>query len=83
MTQLETETAKWEDAEDSSDNYESAKTETAKVEDGEDSPDNYESALGKAIAYWRNGRYIPMTLAVELMAEGYDVGALEARHLEV
>lgn len=43
--------------------------------------DNYESALGKAIAYWRNGRLIPMTIAVELMAEGYDVGALEAHHL--
>ena len=49
----------------------------------EDSPDNYESALGKAIAYWRSGRLIPMTLAVELMADGYDVGALEAQHLKV
>lgn len=86
MTQLElelTETAKWEDEEDSSGNYESAKTETARVEDEEDSPDNYESALGKAIAYWRNGRYIPMTLAVELMAEGYVVCALEANYLKV
>ena len=59
-------------------------TETAKWEDDEeDSSDNYESALGKAIAYWRSGRIIPMALAVELMAEGYDVGALEARHLKV
>lgn len=49
----------------------------------EGSTDNYESALGKAIAYWRRGRIIPMTLVVELMAEGYDVGALEAHHLEV
>lgn len=44
--------------------------------------DNYESALGKAIAYWQAGRYIPLTLATELMGEGYDVGALEARHLK-
>ena len=49
----------------------------------EDSPENYESALGKAIAYWRSGRLIPMTLAVELMGEGYDVGVLEAQHLKV
>ena len=49
----------------------------------EDNPDNYESALGKAIAYWRSGRLIPMTLAVDLMGEGYDVGALEAQHLKV
>lgn len=49
----------------------------------DNNPDNYESALGKAIAYWRSGRIIPMTLAVELMGDGYDVGALEARHLEV
>lgn len=49
----------------------------------EDSPENYASALGKAIAYWRSGRLIPMTLAVELMGDGYDVGALEAHYLEV
>ena len=48
----------------------------------EATPDNYESALGKAIAYWRIGRSIPMTLAVELMGEGYDVGALEDQHLK-
>ena len=47
----------------------------------QDSPDNYESALGKAIAYWKAGRYIPLTLATELMADGYDVGVLEARYL--
>ena len=46
-------------------------------------PDNYGSALGKAIAYWLRGRFIPMTLAVELMSEGYDVGALESQHLRV
>lgn len=61
---------------------------TAEVEDTaeevvEDSTDNYESALGKAIAYWSSGRLIPMNLAIELVADGYDVCALEARHLEV
>ena len=49
----------------------------------EANPDNYESALGKAIAYWRSGRLIPMMLVEELMGEGYDVGALEAKHLKV
>lgn len=44
-------------------------------------PDNYESALGKAIAYWRSGKLIPLTLATELLSEGYDVGTLEAQHL--
>lgn len=47
----------------------------------ESTPDNYESALGKAIAHWQNGIYIPLTLATELMADGYDVGVLEARYL--
>lgn len=45
-------------------------------------PDNYESALGKAVVYWQNGSYIPLTLATELMADGYDVGVLEARYLK-
>ena len=48
----------------------------------EATPDNYESALGKAIAYWQAGRYIPLTLATELMADGYDVGVFEARYLK-
>ena len=48
----------------------------------EATPDNYESALGKAIAYWKAGSYIPLTLATELMADGYDVGVLEARYLK-
>ena len=52
---------------------------TAEVEA---TPDNYESALGKAIAYWQVGKYIPLTLATELMADGYDVGVLEARYLK-
>ena len=44
--------------------------------------EQYASALGRAIAYWQNGSYIPLTLASELMAEGYDVGGLEARYLK-
>lgn len=44
--------------------------------------EQYTSALGRAIAYWQSGRYIPLTLATELMAEGYDVGSLEARYLK-
>lgn len=43
--------------------------------------DDYESDLGKAIAIWRSGRFISLTLAARLMAEGYDIGALEQRHL--
>ena len=46
-------------------------------------PDDFQSTLGKAVAYWRSGRLIPMTLAGELMSKGYDVGALEAQHLKV
>lgn len=44
--------------------------------------EQYTSTLGRAIAYWRSGSYIPLTLASELMAEGYDVGVLEARYLK-
>lgn len=44
--------------------------------------EQYTSALGRAIAYWQAGRYIPLTLATELMADGYDVGVLEARYLK-
>ena len=44
--------------------------------------DQYTSPLGRAIAYWQAGRYIPLTLATELMADGYDVGVLEARYLK-
>ena len=43
--------------------------------------DQYISPLGRAIAYWQAGSYIPLTLATELMADGYDVGVLEARYL--
>lgn len=56
-------------------------TAAATTTEVEATPDNYESALGKAIAYWQAGRYIPLTLATELMGEGYDVGVLEARYL--
>ena len=45
--------------------------------------EQYTSALGRAIAYWQAGSYIPLTLATELMADGYDVGVLEAHHLKV
>ena len=55
---------------------------TAAAPEVEATPDNYESALGKAIAYWRSGKFIPLTLATELMADGYDVGVLEARYME-
>ena len=44
--------------------------------------DQYISPLGRAIAYWQAGSYIPLTLATELMADGYDVGVLEARYLK-
>lgn len=57
-------------------------TSSAAATEVESHPDNYESALGKAIAYWQAGRYLPLTLATELMAEGYDVGVLEARYLK-
>ena len=57
-------------------------TAAATATEVEATTDNYESALGKAIAYWQAGRYIPLTLATELMADGYDVGVLEARYLK-
>jgi len=38
------------------------------------------SALTKAILIWSTGQQIPMTLAVQLMREGYDVQKLEERH---
>ena len=55
---------------------------TATATEVEATTDNYESALGKAIAYWQAGRYIPLTLATELMADGYDIGVLEASYLK-
>lgn len=44
--------------------------------------EEYLSALGKAIAYWRSGRHIPLTLASELMAEGYAIDLLEAHYMK-
>lgn len=40
----------------------------------------FQSALGRAIALWSQGQRIPMTLAAELMRQGYDVPALERAH---
>jgi hypothetical protein len=37
----------------------------------------FESALGQAIAVWRTGRRISLVLFAKLVAEGYDVPALE------
>lgn len=40
----------------------------------------HESALGRALAMWRAGKHIPLTLAAELMEEGFDVPTLERAH---
>jgi hypothetical protein len=40
----------------------------------------YRSALTRALERWQNGLGISMVLAAELLAEGYDVQALERRH---
>lgn len=40
------------------------------------------SLLSQAMAYWVNSRRIPTDLAMKLAAAGYDVKALEERHLE-
>ena len=42
----------------------------------------FTSALGKAIAIWSQGRHIPLTLAAELIEQGYDVGILQRQHLK-
>lgn len=44
--------------------------------------EQYTSTLGRSIAYWQSGSHIPLTLATELMEEGYDVGSLEAHHMK-
>jgi hypothetical protein len=36
-----------------------------------------QSALGKAILIWQRGERIPMSLAAELMQDGYDLPGLE------
>ena len=38
------------------------------------------STLGKAVSMWREGHRIPMTLAQDLMEQGFDVPSLEAHH---
>lgn len=38
------------------------------------------SLLEQALFYWNQGLPIPLDLAARLMAEGYDVPALEAKH---
>jgi hypothetical protein len=38
------------------------------------------SAFATALMIWARGQNIPLTLAARLMAEGYDVKALEERH---
>lgn len=42
--------------------------------------EEYRSAIGRAIAYWSEGKHIPLTLYTELLEEGFDVPRLEARH---
>ncbi|HCL3314600.1 TPA: hypothetical protein N2A14_002608 [Pseudomonas aeruginosa] len=43
---------------------------------------DYESAaLQQALTYWSEGLPIPLDLFAELLAEGYDVEALEEKHL--
>jgi hypothetical protein len=36
--------------------------------------------LERAIEQWKHGNRIPLTLATELLEQGYDVQALEARY---
>jgi hypothetical protein len=40
----------------------------------------FQSALGRAIAIWSQGRNIPLTLATQLMEDGYIVADLERRY---
>lgn len=42
----------------------------------------FTSALGRAIALWSQGKRIPITIAAELMQDGYDVASLERRHFK-
>jgi hypothetical protein len=43
---------------------------------------DYVTPLARAIAIWEAGKHISIDLAVQLMAEGYDVPALERRHFK-
>lgn len=40
----------------------------------------YDSALAQAIFIWESGRDISLVLATKLMAEGYDLPALEKHY---
>lgn len=40
----------------------------------------YTSPLTRALACWKHGKGISMVLAAELLAEGYNVQALERKH---
>ena len=38
--------------------------------------------LDLALIYWNEGNVLPLDLAAKLMAEGLDVEALEAKHMQ-
>lgn len=44
--------------------------------------DDCKTPLGKAIAILSGGRKLPLTIAAELLQEGFDVGAIERRHFK-
>ncbi len=43
----------------------------------------FATPLGQAIALWSQGKRIPMTIAAELLREGYDLTSLERRHFKL
>lgn len=45
--------------------------------------EEYRSDIGRAISYWSKGKHIPLSLYSELMENGYDVPALEARYFKI
>lgn len=59
-------------------NLSGLKATTLITDDVEDT--YYVSPLSRALERWRQGQGISMTLAAALLAEGYDVQALERRH---
>lgn len=46
----------------------------------DDVEEAHASALTRALTCWKHGKGITTVLAAELLAEGYDVQALERRH---
>jgi hypothetical protein len=42
----------------------------------------FTTPLAKAIAVWSQGRRISLTLATQLLQEGYDLASLERRHFK-